>query len=334
MRRISIKRFVLLAPAVGLCLALGLAGCGDSGPQQIPDGEGHVSYHFQGRAYRIADQAGASPVDISSALDPFELAAGEDGAASLSADGEWLVISSERFHADCAGWACLVRVPADLSAAEPILAAGSAVHPEGFYAIGSAGAVVIYAGSDGPHDLDLFAVRYEGGSWSAPQILTAASNHAFHGFPAVDPNASRVVFNCGPESFGDTGLCEVGTDGSGFRELLLPSHVPPSMPGPAVALHHPHYAPDGSVVFEGDWDGERIWRLPARAAEPEILSEVFTNDNSPCVLPSGRVASLWLNRPENTEGVHELKIMAADGSSHDMRVTGIEIDDWGLGCGL
>ena len=340
--------------AIGITAALACAGCSDGSPaddtadgavQQplpdgglpdggLPDGVGRITYHFEGHAYRITDQAGAAPVDISAALDPFELSAGEDGAANLSADGEWLVLASERFHADCVGWGCLVRVPADLSGVEPILASGSVVHPEGFFAIASGGNLVLYGGTDGPHSLDLFAVRRVGTSWSAPVTLTSASSHAFHGFPAIHADGTRAVFNCGPVSFGESGICEVGTDGSGFREVLMPSHVPPGMPGPAVALHHPHYAPDDAIVFEGDWDGERIWRLSAGVSEPHIISQAFTNDNSPCVLPDGRIASLWLNRPGNPAGVHELKVMSADGEAFDMRVTGLELDDWGLGCGL
>lgn len=267
------------------------------------------------------------------ALEGFTIGAGEDLGLNISADGDWLVLSSERFHADCQGWACLVRAPADLSAAEPILAGGAAVHPEGFFAIASGGDTVVYAGTDGPHALDLHIVRRQGGAWIAPQAITTSSSQDFNDFPAIHPDGTRVVFNCGPASFGDGGICEVGLDGSGFREVIMPDDVPTGMPGPAVGLQHPHYAPDGSVVFEGDWDGERIWRLPAGAAEPQIVSTDFTNDNSPCVLPSGRIPSLWLNRPENPDGFHELETMSADGQSHAMRVTGVDIDDWGLGCG-
>ena len=322
-----------LLVAIGFCLALGGIGCSDGNKEAPPEGDGHVLYHAQGHARRILDLAGAVPEDISAGLDSFETQAGEDGAANQSADGAWLIMSSERFHADCEGWGCLVRAPADLSAVEPVLGAGSVVHPDGFYAIASGGDLVAYASTDGPHEFDIYALRRSGAAWAAPELLTGESSHAFHDFPAISPDGSRVIFNCGPESFGDTGLCEVGSDGSGFREVLMPDHVPPGMPGPAVALHHPHYAPGGAIVFEGDWDGERIWRLAPAATEPEIISQVYTNDNSPCVLPSGRIASLWLERPENSDGVHELKIMAADGATHDMRVIGIDIDDWGLGCG-
>ena len=55
-----------------------------------------------------------------------------------------------------------MRMPKDLSAVEPILASGSAIHPEGFFAIASGGDMVFYAGSDGPHDTDLFVLHRNG----------------------------------------------------------------------------------------------------------------------------------------------------------------------------
>ncbi len=347
-----------LIATVGILAMLGCTGCSSDGSQAVdagneadagdagngdtqqqvtdddlPNGAGHVVYHFQGHAYRIADQAGAVPEDISANLDPFEIAAGEDGAANLSADGQWLVLLSERFHTDCHNWACLVRVPSDLSAVEPILAGGATVHPEGFYAIATGGNAIIFTNTDGPHSTDIFITRHNGSEWSTAEVLSSGSSHAFHDFPALSADGSRVVFNCGPASSGSSGICEVGTDGSGFREVLMPSHQPPGMANPALSLHHPHYAPDGSIVFEGDWDGERIWRLAPGAAEPTAISATYYNDNSPCVLPSGRIASLWLDRPENAEGIHELKIMSADGSNMDLRFLDGNIDDWGLGCG-
>jgi len=50
------------------------------------------------------------------------------------------------------------------------------------------------------------------------------------------------------------------------------------------------------------------------------------------VLPDGRIASLWLDRPDG-EGLHELKIMTADGSSFYMALKEVDVLDRGLGCG-
>jgi hypothetical protein len=72
--------------------------------------------------------------------------------------------------------------------------------------------------------------------------------------------------------------------------------------------------------------------LPVGATPPVKVAPAFTNDNSPCVLPDGSIASLWLNRPGGT-GVHELKVMKPDGSSFFMLVINQDVADIGLGCG-
>ncbi len=70
--------------------------------------------------------------------------------------------------------------------------------------------------------------------------------------------------------------------------------------------------------------------MPTGAARPEPVGPAYTNDNSPCVLPDGRVASLWLARPGG-QSLHELKVMAPDGASYAMLVTEVDIAD--IGCG-
>ena len=90
------------------------------------------------------------------------------------------------------------------------------------------------------------------------------------------------------------------------------------------------YHAGDDVVFEADWDGERVWRWgPAGFVQVGAAD----NDNSPCALADGRIASLYLGRPGNTTGRHELKLMAADGRELAMLVIGRDIVDDGLGCG-
>jgi len=79
--------------------------------------------------------------------------------------------------------------------------------------------------------------------------------------------------------------------------------------------------------------GEQIWRLPPGASQPVRVADAFGNDNSPCVLPDGRTVSLWLDRPAGT-GVHELKVMAPDGSSFFMLLPDVDVLDAGIGCAL
>jgi hypothetical protein len=86
--------------------------------------------------------------------------------------------------------------------------------------------------------------------------------------------------------------------------------------------------------FEATWNAlaEQVWTLPVGSTTP-VQVGAFTNDNSPCVLPNGEVASLWLERPGNTAGLHEIKIMSADGATYHMALAGQDVADVGIGCG-
>ena len=117
--------------------------------------------------------------------------------------------------------------------------------------------------------------------------------------------------------------------------------------GKIGANHHASYSPDGAIVFEGTWNGgaEQVWRAePGKVpslvnvdVDPEDATRPrFSDDNSPCVLPDGRIVSLWLGRKEDGKAKrnsgHELKIMNADGSGGEMLLTGVDVVDIGIGC--
>jgi len=292
-------------------------------------GSGHITYTLDGQVYRIKTENGATPENISQALESLSpLPSGRnDQNLNISPDGKWLVLETERFDDDCAGWACVAVVAGDLSTGDVIRTNGTVLHAEGFSAIASGGNLVVYEDDD-----NLWAVtRSSGSAWGVPVELTASSPYAYNQRPAINQDGTKVVFNCTNETYSGTGcICEVDTDGTGFRVVLTPADSPAGLPDTAD-LHHPDYAPDGSIVFESDWDGEHIWRLPVGASEPVRVGD-FNNDNSPCVLPDGRIPSLWLNRPEGAS-YHELKVMSADGSSHFMSVIDVDVWDIGLGCG-
>ncbi|MBN1963603.1 MAG: right-handed parallel beta-helix repeat-containing protein, partial [Anaerolineae bacterium] len=278
------------------------ASAAEATPQDTPANAGTITYSLpDGTVWRIGAYAGATPERVSTTLDALSPGT-EDEELSISADGRWLALTSDRFDERCAGWPCLVVLTADLSAWEVPAPGGDVIHPASFAAIGtvSSGLVsyplMVYAGSDGPHVLDLYATRRTDSDWSAPQLLTAASPYAWNDMPHLSADASRVVFDCGDEPYGASGtaICEASTDGSGLRVVLTPADAPPGLTA-GGALHHPAFAPDDAVIFEGTWNqGEQIWRLAAGAATPELLSGEYGNDNSPCVLPDGRIASLWL----------------------------------------
>jgi hypothetical protein len=285
---------------------------------RLADGNNHL--------YRLAVDSGGAPEDLSAALDAISPGVSDEWI-NVSPDGRWLVLSSDRFDASCSGWECTAVVAADLGSGEALRIGGELIHG-GFAAIASGGDLVVYADGGVNHDTDLWATHRETGGWSAPLLLTGASPYDFNSQPAISDDGALVVFDCGPVPYGQSGtaVCEVGTDGLGFRVVIAPS----DMTG-ADALHHPDYAPDGGIVFESDPTGERIWRLAAGSSIPELVSPSYENDNSPCVLADGRIASLWLGRPGG--GLHELKLMAGDGSSSEMLLIDHDIWDNITGCG-
>ena len=59
-----------------------------------------------------------------------------------------------------------------------------------------------------------------------------------------------------------------------------------------------------------------------------LIIRTFGNDNSPCVLPDGRIVSLWL---ENI--LHEIKVMSTDGSTFKILLKKTDVFDIGIGCG-
>jgi class 3 adenylate cyclase len=295
-------------------------------PDAAAVGNGSVVYMVSpdqpgaGRIFRIAAEAGAEPVDLSAALDALAPDGREDWVAA-SPDGAWLLFATERFDPECAGWPCLAVAPADLSSAELVRVDGAIVHAE----LGAiAGDAVVVPSDEGPHQVDLWAIRRVAGGWGARVLLTGDSPYAFHAAPSFSFDGARVVFECGDRQYGELGtaLCDVGVDGTGFQVVLEPSRAPDGMPASA-ALRQPAYAPDGGLVFEATWD-DRVWRLPPGGAVPERVGPSFANDLAPCVLSDGRVASLWLGGA-TSEGRRELKVMTADGADHLLLVTGVDI---------
>ena len=297
---------------------------------------GSIVYQANGTLYRIEPRPAAVPEDLIAALDAISTSA-LDEYVNVSPDGLWLLFSTERFAAECEsdGWACLAVVASDFSSAEAIRSEGmDVVHSDSFSAIASGGNLVVFTSNDGPHEIDLWAISRNGGNWGSPILLTTASpGHAYYEHPAISDNGATVVFNCGPDPSGngETGICIVETDGFGFAEIL--AFDGPDAPQDTLQIHHPDFAPDGSIVVEIDTGTETIWRLPGGMPPPVQIEASFTNDNSPCVLPDGRVVSLWLNGPGNDPGLHELKVMDADGSNEFRVLIGVDVSDSGIGCG-
>jgi hypothetical protein len=293
---------------------------------------GVVTYTLNGQVFRIQTRAGAAPLNITKQLNQIAPRHGDDSNLNISPNGQWLVMRAQRFDAECTDWPCLVVMSAAVGDAQVVRAAGQLIHAEGFSAIASTGDTIVYPAAGGTHALDLWKVtRDTAGNWGAPTVLTGKSPYAWNSQPALSSDASRVLFDCGNEPYGGAGtaICEVETTGKGFRVVITPQQTPAGYPA-GTALHHADYA-DGNIVFEADWGGERLWRLPAGSTLPRPLAPRQGNDNSPCVLASGEIVSLWLNQPANPAGLHELKLLGPNG--YRMLVTGKDISDIGIGCG-
>lgn len=307
-------------------------GGGDDAFVPVPPGVGQVAYRLMrnNHVYRVA--ASDPPVieDVSATLDAAS--PGSDSLLSVSPDGKWAAVVTTRFGCD---FDCLVLAPiangqVQGAQATRVLAAGQMVHPQDRVALSVDANLIVYTDNSGPHTRDQFAIHKSGdGSYGAPVLLTGASTFAFNLLPSLAPDGSSIVFDASADGGANAvTLCRVGTDGSGFAVALSPAAGPNATASNEV--HSGNLAADGTLVFESDWNGERIWQRAPAGALTQIGD--FNDDNTPCLLPDGRIASLWLNRPGGG-GMHELKIMPPDGSSYRMLVENEDILDIGLSCG-
>jgi hypothetical protein len=304
-------------------------------PVPTPLRVGHITFRLaNGHVYLVAAQANAVPQDLSKALDALAPGSTDDWL-NISADGAWLLVGTDRsFDPECANWPCLVLVKGDLSAGSAVRANGAVVHDSGFAAVASGGNLIVYPAPGGPHTMDLWAIRRAGADWSAPLLLTGRSHYAYNYRPALAPDGTQVLFDCGDqaEAGEGTAVCEARTDGRGMGVVLTPAESPNGLPK-IGALDSPSYGPSGSIIFEADWPGAYLWRLAGGIKTPVKVAPQFDNDRSPCVLPGGPIASLWRGRPGNTSHMHELKVMSRGGDSFVMVLSGQDVQDAGLGCG-
>jgi hypothetical protein len=295
------------------------------------EGSGHVTFRrADGHVFRSEIQVDSTPQDVSAVLDTLA-PGGVDEWLATSHDGSRLLLNTQRWDPECAGWGCLAVINAELTSGRAVHAGSGAavVHAEGFSAIAHDGRIV-FPRSGGPHALDLWRLDSSGNDWATPVLLTRESPFQYNTEPALSADESRVAFDCGdqPYAAAGTAICEVGMDGSGLRVVLGPTGVQPEMAG-AQALDHPTYASDGSIVFSADRDGTQVWRMMPGASAPTLVASVFKNDNRPCVLPNGSIASQWLSEGGDT---YLLKVMLAG----DKTFVTVPVGDMAgetLGCG-
>lgn len=292
------------------------------------EGGGFITYMLGDGIYRIEARDGAVPISVSAALDA--LSPGSDENPAVSRNGEYLTLTTSRFDAECEGWSCLAVVQGDLSAGEAVYQGGNLLHPESRAAISNDGEIIVHTGGDGPHAEDLYAIQRLEDGWGPSTLLTADSEHEYNSLPVLSTDASTVLFGCGATPYGQegTGICEVGIEGEGFERLIDPAQQGGTENS---VIRHADYTPEGGIVFEADWmGGEQIY-LQSPGGTAAVVFDEHSNDNSPCSLPGGYVASLWLERPGG-RGLHELKIMAADGSEFSVLTPDVDVIDVGMSC--
>jgi hypothetical protein len=290
----------------------------------------------QVKLWRVQAAANSPLTDISSQLDGIAThPGGHKGPIIVSPDGAWYVFLSERFDVNSQGWHGLTLARADLKSAETVKVNGETIHGDAGVAA-AGGNSIVYVDGGGPHSRDLFIVKRSGPGWTSPVCLTTSSTSAFNYMPVLSKDSSRVLFDAGETSFPSTRICEVRLDGTGFRVVTTKDNGPAGLSA-SSAVHSPSYAPDGSIVFEAEWGGgERLWRIPKDGGTPVAVNNTYSNDNSPSVLPDGRIASLWLGSATGM-GLHEIKVMDAEGQNAFMLTSSsspfVEVDDIGIGSG-
>ena len=331
-----VAAFALLAVGCGSSSGGHDLGSHDMAMPSSPLGVGHVAFMLMddGHAHRAAATNPATVEDVSGELEAAST--GADSDISLSHDGKLAAVITTRFG--CAAFECLALAPVgdmvQASSAQVVLANGQQLHPSDRPAIANGGAFIVYSDSGGPHGRDLFIVRKQAaGGYGAPLLLTASSTFDFNLLPSLTRDESSLVYDCSATgSKVQASLCKVNLDGTGWAVTLAGS----AGPG-ATAMNETHsgdFAPDGTtLVFEADWSmgNQRIWKRDA-AGTLSQFNPMFTNDVTPCVLPDGRIVSLWLNRPGNMGGTHEPKVMSPDGATYEMLLQNVDVIDTGLSC--
>jgi hypothetical protein len=323
------------------------AACGSSGGKKAtaprssaaPAADvGHIAFvgGDSRRIFRVEARPNGRVEDVSARLESLSRK-GDDNWVAASPDGQWLLIETERFDKDCAGYSCLALVAGDLSSGESVRVNGTngellrASQPG---TIGPGGRVIVYPGEgkDG-HDTDLFATTLTNGVWSVPVRLTGASQKKFNIDPALSNDGSRVVFTCGTEQYGggsDASICEVHTDGSGFR-VLLDSKSPPTGVTGEWTFRSPRYEPDGSTVFIVQ-SGSQLWRLAPGAPEPVRISTSDSDSSALCVLPDGRLATSWGGQPGFKDYTLIMRVTSRSAQSAVLPAPKTKVSPGPLGC--
>ena len=275
-----------------------------------PSGAEIIFFTTPSGLFRVSAEPDAEPEWLSPRMEAL-FGPGEDYEVHVSGDGQWLLVGTTRGAPECAGWACLLRVQADLSTAEGggviYLPDYEVVHYNLGAAISHNGRQVLFTEGNGPNIIDLWLIEWQpSNTWSEPRLLTDESNYDLHGSPVFARDNWRIAMLCGDESGDEEGyveddICWVDADGANFETAVSWGDGPFDQPEGENSLFTPLFLPDGSLLFAATWRTSDLWRLVSTGEFEPFRLTPPVNDWLGCVLPSGRLVTLqWrenLNGP-------------------------------------
>ena len=320
---LMMKKQILLSLIV--TALLGLNGCTDDKKVSSDETNSsetnpmqYISYTFNNQAQFVEAKEDGNITDVSKHLATINR--GEEGWINISPNGEWLLLDSTRLDSECTGWGCLIYGKRDLSEFKTIKTVSeSVIHTEGFSAISSSGNLIV-AHMSGTNRNDLFvSIKGTNDRWSELRSITSDSPSDNNRNPALSADGKEVLFDCG------TSICMVNSDGTNLQTLISSDNTAFDL------VRYADFDTTGNIVFEGDDGTERIWRYNRTSKQLSMVDESKRNDNSPCVLSDGHIASLWMERQRQGDSIHELKIMTD--SNYTMVIKDKDITDSGIGCG-
>lgn len=259
--------------------------------------------------------------DVTNHLDNTYGFDGEDAWFSISSDARFYLLETER-PTVYQGWHGLTWGTLDANGipSEPIVVDG-APHPEGFSTIAAGGMTMTIVLRDDFDRSDVWLVNRSNNEWLRNDEINLSQNSAGNNGGAVfSKDNNKVMWT----SYTNSGMDfdENTVDGSNYNHLLAHTIL-----GSSAAIIRPSYENGGTIIFEGELNGEQCYRYnPATPLiAPVVINSSYSNDNSCAALPDGRIASFWLERPGGPS-VHELRIMTANGVHES--VLQLDTDFW------
>lgn len=298
-------------------------------------GAGSILYSYGGVFFLINGAAGSAPVNLDTRFTSAGAGTGVEDKMGISRDGKYLAVSTTRLG--CGAWACLARFNVDGTGGEKVTvgAGGADLH---VYAtqpvISPTGSTIIFTQQNSDNSIDLFATTRAGGVWSALTNITASSAYTYNTDATISADGAKVAFVCSNSIAEDpnNNICEVNIDGTGYQALIVAGSS-----NNFTNVFRPSYANNGDLNYEGIFPtgtattgGERIWRLKAARTAAAAPAGDFANAVSPCSMPNGNLAVLWLGRSGGT-GLHELTLINSN-DVFDSTLFGGDVDDIGISC--